>query len=187
MPPRRTATLPSLTNSSRLSAKAGFFGLRASPEYGGAGEGLLTTAVVVETLAKSCPSTALIYKMHLESSEIVSRVPTPQQAADIAPRVASGEWLSTVAGSEAGHQGGAWAGAPKAAVRVVEGGVQVEGVKKAFVTAAGIAETYLFMATLREEGKRQPRSCSDHQGRPGLDIDGRGTARDARENGRVRR
>jgi alkylation response protein AidB-like acyl-CoA dehydrogenase len=91
--------------------------------------------------------------MHIESTEIVSRVPTAQQAADITLKIASGEWLSTVAGSEAGHQGGAWAGAPKAAVQVVDGGVQVDGVKKAFVTAAGIADTYLFMATLREEGK----------------------------------
>jgi len=131
----------------------GFFGLRADPQHGGSGEGLLTTAVVVETLAKACPSTALIYKMHIESSEIVCRVPTEEQARDITPKVASGEWLSTVAGSEAGHQGGAWAGAPKAPVQVVAGGVQVDRVKKAFVTAAGIADTYLFMATLREEGK----------------------------------
>ena len=137
----------------RVLRDQGLFGLRADPEHGGAGEGLLTTAVVVETLAKACPSTALIYKMHIESSEIVSRVPTPEQARDISPRVASGEWLSTVAGSEAGHQGGAWAGAPKAAVQMVDGGVAVDGVKKAFVTAAGIADTYLFMATLRREGK----------------------------------
>lgn len=137
----------------RALREAGFFGLRASPEFGGAGEGLLTTCVVTETFAKACPSTALIYKMHIESSEIVSRVPTPAQAREIAPRVASGEWLSTVAGSEAGHQGGAWAGAPKAAVTPVDGGFQIDNVKKSFVTAAGIADTYLFMATLREEGK----------------------------------
>jgi isovaleryl-CoA dehydrogenase len=131
----------------------GFFGLRASPEHGGQGQGMLTTCIVVETLAKACPSTALIYKMHIESTEIVSRVPTPAQAAEITPKIASGEWLSTVAGSEAGHQGGAWAGAPKAAVQPVDGGFQIENVKKSFVTAAGIADTYLFMATLREDGK----------------------------------
>jgi alkylation response protein AidB-like acyl-CoA dehydrogenase len=136
----------------RALREGGFFGLRASPEHGGQGQGLLTTCVVTETLAKACPSTALIYKMHIESSDIVSRVPTPDQH-EFARKVASGEWLSTVAGSEAGHQGGAWAGAPKATVRPVEGGFAIEGVKKAFVTAAGIADTYLFMATLREEGK----------------------------------
>jgi alkylation response protein AidB-like acyl-CoA dehydrogenase len=132
---------------------AGFFGIRADRAYGGHGEGLLTTCVVVEELAAACPSTALIYKMHVESSEVVSRAPTPEQAALFAPRVASGEWLSTVAGSESGHQGGAWAGAPKAAIRPVHGGFTIENVQKSFVTAAGLADTYLFMATLREEGK----------------------------------
>jgi alkylation response protein AidB-like acyl-CoA dehydrogenase len=35
----------------------------------------------------------------------------------------------------------------------VDGGFEIDGVRKSFVTAAGIADTYLFMATLREEGK----------------------------------
>jgi alkylation response protein AidB-like acyl-CoA dehydrogenase len=133
--------------------KEGFFGLRAGTEHGGSGEDLLTAAVVIEEFARADPSTALIYKMHLESSEIVAKVPTEEQASLVSPKIASGEWLSTVAGSEAGHQGGAWAGAPKAAVRPVDGGFEIDNVKKAFVTAAGIADTYLFMATLREEGK----------------------------------
>ncbi len=147
----RTATFP--TEQLQALRDQGFFGLRADPAHGGSGQGLLTTCVVTETLAKACPSTALIYKMHIESTEIVARVPTADQAANITPKIASGEWLSTVAGSEAGHQGGAWAGALKAAVRQVDGGFAIEGVKKAFVTGAGIADTYLFMATLREEGK----------------------------------
>lgn len=131
----------------------GFFGIRAQKQHGGSEQGLLATCVVVEALAEACPSTALIYKMHVESTEIVARVPTPAQVDTITRRIASGEWLSTVAGSEAGHQGGAWAGAPKATVRPVAGGFEIENVRKAFVTAAGIADTYLFMATLREEGK----------------------------------
>jgi alkylation response protein AidB-like acyl-CoA dehydrogenase len=147
----RGAAFPS--EQLRALRDQGFFGLRADPAHGGQGEGLLTTCVVVETLAQACPSTALIYKMHIESTEMVARVPTPEQAASVTPKIASGEWLSTVAGSEAGHQGGAWAGAPKAAVQPVPGGFQIESVKKAFVTAAGVADTYLFMATLREEGK----------------------------------
>lgn len=147
----RSATFPA--EQLQVLRDQGFFGLRASRAHGGSEQGLLTTCVVTETLARACPSTALIYKMHIESTEIVARVPTDEQAREITPKVASGEWLSTVAGSEGGHQGGAWAGAPKSAVRPVEGGFAIEGVKKAFVTAAGIADTYLFMATLREEGK----------------------------------
>lgn len=134
---------------------AGFMGLRADPDHGGSGQDLLTACLATEAFAKACPSTALIYKMHIESVELVSRVPTPEQAERMVPRLASGEWLSTVAGSEAGHQGGAWAGAPKAAVEKVDGGYQVSNVRKSFVTAAGLADSYLFMASVdSEEGKR---------------------------------
>lgn len=148
-----TATFP----SEQLQAlrDEGFFGIRADPEHGGHGEGLLATCLVTEALAKACPSTALVYKMHVESTEIVARVPTPDQADRFTRRVASGQWLSTVAGAEAGHQGGSWAGT-KAAVTPVDGGYQIENVQKSFVTAAGIADTYLFMATLRE-GDAPPR------------------------------
>ena len=66
--PRPTAPPPSRPSSSRPFATQGFFGLRADPQHGGQGEGLLTTCVVTETLAKACPSTALIYKMHIEST-----------------------------------------------------------------------------------------------------------------------
>lgn len=132
----------------------GFFGLRADPAHGGHGEGLLTTCLVTEALAKACPSTALIYKMHLESAEMVSRAPTDEQAELVVPRLASGDWLSSVAGSEAGHQGGAWAGGPKSAVTKVSGGYQVANIHKSFVTAAGIADSYFFMCRLEEEGAK---------------------------------
>ena len=150
----RTGTFP----AQQLAAlrDAGFMGLRADPEHGGSGEGLLTTCVVTEALAKACPSTALIYKMHLESIEVISRVRTPQQATEFVPLLASGEWLSTVAGSEAGHKGGAWADAPKSSVEKVEGGYEVTNIAKSFVTAAGMADVYFFMCSLqRDDGRPQ--------------------------------
>ena len=148
----RTATFPRW----QLDAlrDAGLFGLRADPAHGGAGEGLLTTCLVTEALAKACPSTALIYKMHLESIEMVSRVPTAEQATSLLPKLASGELLSTVAGSESGHQGGAWAGAAKSTIEKVDGGYRVANIHKSFVTGAGLADVYFFMCSLAEEGAR---------------------------------
>lgn len=148
----RTATFP----AEQLAAlrAAGLMGLRGDPDQGGVGEGLLTTCLVTEALAKACPSTALIYKMHLESIEMVCRAPTPAQAGTIVPKLVSGEWLSTVAGSEAGHKGGAWADAPKASVAQVDGGYQVSNIAKSFVTAAGKADSYFFMCSLEQEGSR---------------------------------
>lgn len=132
----------------------GLLGLRGDAVHGGAGEGLLTTCLVTETLAKACPSTALIYKMHLESIEMISRAPTAAQAAEVLPRLVSGEWLSTVAGSEAGHQGGAWAGGPKSTVERVEGGYRVANIRKSFVTGAGLADAYFFMCRYEPEGAK---------------------------------
>ena len=80
--------------------KAGFWGLRASKEHGGAGTDLVSTALVVEELAKKCPSTAMCYKMHLEASEVICRMPTPDQVERFVKPLARGEVFTTVAGSE---------------------------------------------------------------------------------------
>lgn len=134
--------------------EAGLMGLRADPQHGGVGESLLTACLVTEALAGACPSTGLIYKMHLESIEVISRVPTAEQADEFVPRLAAGEWLSTVAGSEAGHKGGAWTDAAKATIDRVEGGYSVSGVAKSFVTAAGLADVYFFMCSVEQDGGR---------------------------------
>jgi len=80
--------------------QAGFWGMRASTEHGGAGADLVSTALVVEELAKKCPSTAMCYKMHLEASEVICRVPTPDQVERFVKPLARGEVFATVAGSE---------------------------------------------------------------------------------------
>ncbi len=148
----RTATFP----AEQLAAlrSVGLMGLRGDPDHGGVGEGLLTACLVTEALAKECPSTALIYKMHLESIEMVCRAPTAEQSANVVPKLVAGEWLSTVAGSEAGHKGGAWADAPKASVAQVDGGYEVANIAKSFVTAAGKADSYFFMCSLERPEQR---------------------------------
>src|SRR5919197_6248699 len=45
--------------------REGFWGLRVSQEHGGLDADALTTCLVVEEVAKYCPSTAMCYKMHL--------------------------------------------------------------------------------------------------------------------------
>src|SRR4051812_15720310 len=59
--------------------QAGLWGLRASQEDGGLGADLVTTCLVVEEIAKKCPSTAMCYKMHLEATEVICRIPTDLQ------------------------------------------------------------------------------------------------------------
>ena len=59
--------------------REGLLGLRLSKEHGGLGADLLTTCLIVEEVAKKCPSTAMCYKMHLEAAEVISRTARPEQ------------------------------------------------------------------------------------------------------------
>src|SRR5690242_12633796 len=44
---------------------SGLLGLNVSKEHGGLGQGPRTAVAVVEALAARCPSTAMVYLMHL--------------------------------------------------------------------------------------------------------------------------
>ena len=79
---------------------AGFWSLRVDKQYGGQGADLLSTVLVVEELAKRCPSTAMCYKMHLEASEVINRMPTDYHIEHFVKPMARGEVFTTVAGSE---------------------------------------------------------------------------------------
>src|SRR4051795_9414875 len=116
---------------------AGLWGLRASPEHGGLGADLLTTCLIVEEIAKQCPSTAMCFKMHLEASEVLCRVPTPSQVERFVEPLARGEVLATVAGSESHGTGDNWTASPiVSTVERVPGGYQLDGVRKSYVTSA---------------------------------------------------
>jgi len=129
--------------------QAGLWGLRASPEHGGLGADLLTTCLIVEEIAKQCPSTAMCYKMHLEASEVLCRVPTPDQVERFVEPLARGEVLATVAGSESHGTGDNWTASPVVStVERVPGGYRLDGVRKSYVTSAGEATHYFFLCRI---------------------------------------
>jgi isovaleryl-CoA dehydrogenase len=126
--------------------QAGLWGLRASQADGGLGADLLTTCLIVEEIAKACPSTAMCYKMHLEASEVICRVPTEHQRARFVEPLARGEVLATVAGSESQGEGDNWSASPiPSIVERVPGGYRLDGVRKSYVTSAGHATHYFFL------------------------------------------
>src|ERR1700752_2419016 len=119
---------------------AGLWGLRVSQEHGGLGADLLTTCLIVEELSKHCPSTAMCYKMHLEAAEIVCRIPTPYQVEHFVTPMAQGQVFTTIAGSESWGEGDNWSASQNAShVTPVDGGYQIDGVRKSYVTSAGRA------------------------------------------------
>jgi alkylation response protein AidB-like acyl-CoA dehydrogenase len=130
---------------------AGLWALRVPQAQGGLGADLLTTCLVVEEIAKKCPSTAMCYKMHLEASELVHRLPTPYQVDRFVKPLARGEVFATVAGGEtAGTTGQDWrpTAMDVSTFTRADGGYRLDNVRKSYVTSAGHATHYLMFCRL---------------------------------------
>ena len=130
----------------------GLWGLRVSKEYGGLGADLVTTCLIVEELAKQCPSTAMCYKMHIEASEVINRIPTEDQVERFIKPMAQGDVFTTVAGSETWRDGDNWTTSRDfSPVEKVEGGYQLDGIRKSYVTSAGVATHYFFLCRIGQD------------------------------------
>ena len=130
---------------------AGLWALRVSPEYGGQGADLVTTCLVVEEIAKHCPSTAMCYKMHLEATELWNQIATPYQVERFVKPLAQGEVFATIAGGESsGTTGIDWRpiATDVSTCPRVPGGYQLHQVRKSYVTSAGHATHYMTLGRL---------------------------------------
>ena len=133
----------------------GLWALRVDKAHGGLGGDMVTTCVVVEEISKKCPSTAMCYKMHLESVEAVSRIPTALQLRRFVEPLARGEVFAAAAGGESrGQSGRDWrpVSAPDDPLPRVEGGLRMDNIRKSYVTSAGHASHYIVFC--RVEGGR---------------------------------
>ena len=131
----------------------GLWALRVDKEHGGLGGDMVTTCVVVEEIAKKCPSTAMCYKMHLESVEAVSRIPTALQLRRFVEPLANGNVFAAAAGGESrGQSGGDWrpVSAPDVPLPRVEGGFKLDNIRKSYVTSAGHASHYVMFCRVDE-------------------------------------
>ncbi len=132
--------------------QAGLWGLRVAKEHGGMGADLVTTCIIVEEIARRCPSTAMCYKMHLEAAEVICRLPTATQIRTIIEPMGRGEVFSTVAGSESWGNGDNWtSGRSFSSVTKVDGGYRLDGIRKSYVTSAGEATHYFFICRIGDE------------------------------------
>jgi alkylation response protein AidB-like acyl-CoA dehydrogenase len=119
-------------------AADGFLGLTVPAELGGMGEGLRTMCAVLDQIAQRCPSTAMVYKMHLAA--VSTYLAAGERMADVLGKVAAGKHLSTLAWSEAGSRSQFWAPVSKP---TRNGSGVVLHADKSFVTAAGEADGYV--------------------------------------------
>jgi isovaleryl-CoA dehydrogenase len=142
------------TESLQALKREGLWGLRVSREHGGLGADLVTTCIIVEEIAKRCPSTAMCYKMHLEAAEVICRIPTAYQVQHIIEPMARGEVFATVAGSESWGSGDNWTSSRRfSAVHKVDGGYQLDGIRKSYVTSAGEATHHFFICRIGEDAE----------------------------------
>jgi alkylation response protein AidB-like acyl-CoA dehydrogenase len=116
----------------------GYLGLTVPPSSGGMGQGLRTAVALLDELAQRCPSTAMIYLMHL--CGVACYAAAPDRTEPYLRKAAAGDHLSTLAFSEAGSRSHFWA--PVSRAVPINGAVRISA-QKSFVTSAGHADGYV--------------------------------------------
>ena len=118
-------------------AAAGLLGVLSGEDVGGGGGSLADVAEIVETLATTCGSTAMVVLMHFAGTAVLeAHGPTEVRTA-----IASGRHLTTLAFSEAGSRSHFWAPMSGAAA---DGDDVVLDAAKSWVTSAGQADSYVW-------------------------------------------
>src|SRR5882762_2074311 len=138
------------TEAVQSLGESGLLGLLLPGDFGGAGLGPRTFALVTATLAESDASVAMVYLMHILGTATISaaRPSATQALTPILQEIAAGRHLSTLAFSEAGSRSHFWA--PISRAHRNGDGVRISA-KKSWVTSAGQAQSYV-VSTLSPEG-----------------------------------
>lgn len=117
--------------------EAGLLGLISATDAGGMAEGPRAACSVIERLARSCASTAMVVTMHYAGTAVIER----HGPRDVREAIAAGTHLTTLAFSEQGSRGHFWAPVSSAAAA----GEEVTlAASKSFVTSAGEASSYVW-------------------------------------------
>jgi alkylation response protein AidB-like acyl-CoA dehydrogenase len=126
--------------------EAGLLGLTLPKKLGGLEQGPRLYAAVAETFARACPSTGMVYVMHVCATNVIAGAPSQEK---LARDIAAGKHVSTLAFSEKGSRSHFWAPVSKEAAK--NGTVSLSAAKS-FVTSAGEADSYV-TSTLAADGK----------------------------------
>ena len=128
----------------RLLGARGLLGLCVATEHGGAGESMRTWSAVVEELATACPSTAMIYVMHVVAAQAIASSPSLENRDAILRDIAEGRHLTTLAFSETGSRSQFWA--PVSRLESDDDGGFTTTASKSWVTSADHADSYVSSA-----------------------------------------
>jgi alkylation response protein AidB-like acyl-CoA dehydrogenase len=124
-------------------AAAGLYGLCVPAELGGLGHGPRAFCAVVEELARSCASTAMIFVMHTSGAQAIASSKTLADREALLRQIAGGQHLTTLALSEKGSRSQFWA--PVSQLVATADGF-VTSAAKSWVTSANFAASYVCSA-----------------------------------------
>ena len=119
-------------------AGVGLLGLTVSSDLGGGGQGMRQAAEVIERLAGTCGSTAMVLLMHYTAVAALEG----HASESVRKEVGAGRHLSTLAFSEAGSRSHFWASQSTATADGADG-ILIDA-KKSWVTAAANADSYVW-------------------------------------------
>ncbi|HXM57980.1 MAG TPA: acyl-CoA dehydrogenase family protein [Candidatus Dormibacteraeota bacterium] len=119
-------------------AEAGLLGLASSSDVGGGGQGMRAAAAVIERLARSCASTAMVTTMHYCATAVLE-AHGPEA---VRREIAAGRHLTTLAFSEVGSRSQFWA--PLSTAVPADGSSVRLTADKSWVTSAGEADSYVW-------------------------------------------
>jgi len=134
-----------------IFAREGLLALPIPKEYDGLGESLLTLCMVVEEIAKTDMSCAMIVATHCLGAFPMNLMATQEQKEKYFPRLASGKLLSAIAMSEP-EAGSDLASLKTKAVK--DGDYYILNGEKRWITNAGVADLYVVFARTSQEAKR---------------------------------
>jgi len=116
--------------------EAGLLRLVAGKDAGGHGQGLRAASAIADRLARECPSTAMIWIMHVCATAVLDRHGTPELR-----RAAADGKLATLAFSEAGSRSHFWV--PVSTAERTSSGVKLNASKQ-LITSAGRCDLYVW-------------------------------------------
>jgi alkylation response protein AidB-like acyl-CoA dehydrogenase len=147
----------------------GFLGLTISAAHGGLGHGMRVMAATIDEVAQRCPSTAMVYLMHLCGVACYGTVPARTDS--LLREAAAGRHLSTLAFSEKESRSHFWAPVSRA-TDAGAGAVRLNA-SKSFVTSAGHADGYV-VTTLSADATTPIESTIYYvlSGDPGVSVTG---------------
>ncbi len=158
-------------DSVAMLAEQGLLGLCIPTDCGGQGQTPGVFAGVVEQLAQGCPSTAMIYVMHVTAAQALVASNTLADRETLLGDMAAGKHLTTLAFSERGSRSQFWA--PVSQLRADSSGGFVTSASKSWVTSANHADSYVSSA--QKPGATSPLESALYLVRrdsPGVSVSG---------------